>query len=277
LYAYGVADPRSKAIEDVREIFARAPKGPPPRTCPSCGAEHATLSPTCPSCDKRYDRRFARVSDRQRWALAGAALAVVIAAAALILPGVFDAKRDNNAKLARAFAARVAAEKARLTREQRPQRGRPAGLRPPSPTASASVQRAARHKLVLALEGAILADARSRVAAGRLDGPIQRVSCGPLIKNPGMHTEDEDLSKTRGRYDCVAVKREVTNGGKVVGLLGHPFVGTADFKRFTYVWCKDNKVPGERGKPLAKVPVPAVCIGAEGRPRVGDGYLSASP
>ena len=64
------------------------------------------------------------------------------------------------------------------------------------------------------------------------------------------------------------------NGGKVVGLLGHPFVGTADFKRFTYVWCKDNKVPGERGKPLAKVPIPAVCIGAEGRPRIGDGYLS---
>jgi hypothetical protein len=94
---------------------------------------------------------------------------------------------------------------------------------------------------------------------------------------PEPGPEDEDLSKTRGRYDCVAVKREVTNGGKVVGLLGHPFVGTADFKRFTYVWCKDNKVPGERGKPLAKVPIPAVCIGAEGRPRVGDGYLSASP
>ena len=75
----------------------------------------------------------------------------------------------------------------------------------------------------------------------------------------------------------MAVKREVMNGGKVVGLLGHPFVGTADFKRFTYVWCKDNKVPGERGKPLAKVPIPAVCIGAEGRPRIGDGYLSDHP
>ena len=272
-----MADPRTKAIDDVREIFSRAPKGPPPRTCPSCGAEHATLSPTCPSCDKRYDRRFPGVSDRQRWALGGAVLVVVIAAAALVLPGVFDAKRDNDAKLAREHALRVAAETKRLTREQRPQRGRPAGLRPPGPTASVSEQLAARHKLVLALEGAILADARSRVKAGQLDGPIQRVSCGPLIKNPDNRTEDQDLKRTRGRYDCVAVKREVMNGGKVVGLLGHPFVGTADFKRFTYVWCKDNKVPGERGKPLAKVPIPAVCIGAEGRPRVGDGYLSESP
>jgi hypothetical protein len=61
------------------------------------------------------------------------------------------------------------------------------------------------------------------------------------------------------------------------GLFDHPFVGTADFKRFTYVWCKDNKVPSENGRPLAKVPIPAVCIGAEGRPRVGDGYLSATP
>ena len=48
------------------------------------------------------------------------------------------------------------------------------------------------------------------------------MSCGPLIKNPGMLTEDQDLSKSRGRYDCVAVKREVINGGKVVGLFGHP-------------------------------------------------------
>jgi endogenous inhibitor of DNA gyrase (YacG/DUF329 family) len=90
-------DPRTKAIDDVREIFSRAPQGPPTRKCPSCGAEHATLSPFCPSCDKRYDRRFARVSDRQRWALGGLALVAVIVAAVLVMPGVFDAKRDNDA------------------------------------------------------------------------------------------------------------------------------------------------------------------------------------
>jgi hypothetical protein len=79
-------DPRTKAIDDVREIFSRAPQGPPTRKCPSCGAEHATLSPFCPSCDKRYDRRFARVSDRQRWALGGLALVAVIVAAVLVMP-----------------------------------------------------------------------------------------------------------------------------------------------------------------------------------------------
>ena len=80
--------------------------------------------------------------------------------------------------------------------------------------------------------------------SGELDGPVKRVSCGPLIRNPGNVGEEEDLDNRRGRYDCVAVKREVIKDGKVVGLFGHPFVGTADFKRFTYVWCKDNKVPG---------------------------------
>jgi hypothetical protein len=270
-------DPRTKAIDDVREIFSRAPAGPPPRVCPSCGAEHATSRAECPACGKRYDRRFARVNDTQRWILGAIALAGVIAAALLILPGVFHAKRSNDARTAREQAARVATERRRLIREQRPMRGRPAHLRAPGPTASAGEQLAARRKLVTALEGAILTDARARVKTGELDGPVTAVSCGPLIHTPGNLDEADDLSKTRGRYDCVAVKREVKKGGKVVGLFGHPFVGTADFKRFTYVWCKDNKVPGERGKPLAKVPIPAVCIGAEGRPRVGDGYLSSTP
>ena len=88
-------DPRTKAIEDVREIFSRAPSGPPPRVCPSCGAEHATNRAECPSCGKRYDRRFARVNDTQRWILAGVTLLGVIVAAVLILPGVFSAKRTT--------------------------------------------------------------------------------------------------------------------------------------------------------------------------------------
>jgi hypothetical protein len=271
-------DPRTKAIDDVREIFSRAPSGPPPRVCPSCGAEHATNRAECPSCGKRYDRRFARVNDTQRWILAGVALLGVIAAAVLILPGVFSAKKDNDARVAREQAARVAAERKRLIREQRPMRGRPPTDVPrPAAGASAAEQIAARHKLVTALEGAILADAQARVKTGELDGPVKRVSCGPLIHRPGNADEADDLSNSRGRYDCVAVKRDVMKDGKVVGLFGHPFVGTADFKRWSYVWCKDNKVPGERGKPLAKVPIPAVCIGAAGRPRVGDGYLSSTP
>jgi hypothetical protein len=267
-------DPRTKAKDDVREIFSRAPQGPPPRTCRSCGEEAGTWRAECPSCGKRYDRRFARVSDRQRWILAAVAVIGAVTAAALILPGVFESRDDHNARVAREHAARVAAERRRLEREQRPVRGRPAGLKPPPAGASPAEQLAARRRLVTALEGAILTDARARIDKGQLDGPVSRVECGPLIRTPGNRGEEQDLRRIRGRYDCVAVKREVIKEGKVVGLFGHPCVGTADFKRFTYVFCKDNKVPGERGKALAKVPIPAVCIGAEGQPRVGDGYLA---
>ena len=140
-------DPRTKAIDDVREIFSRAPSGPPPRVCPSCGAEHATNRAECPSCGKRYDRRFARVSDTQRWILAGLALAGVIAAAVLILPGVFSAKHDNDARVAREQAARVAAERKRLIREQRPMRGRP---RPTSPGRAAPAASRRRSTIALA-------------------------------------------------------------------------------------------------------------------------------
>src|SRR3954451_22826337 len=131
-------DPRTKAIDDVREIFSRAPSGPPPRVCPSCGAEHATARAECPSCGKRYDRRFARVTDTQRWILGGIALVGVIVAALLILPGVFSAKREGDARAAREHKALVAAERRRLIHEQRPMRGRPAHLRPPGAGASAS-------------------------------------------------------------------------------------------------------------------------------------------
>lgn len=267
-------DPRTKARDDVRDVFARAPKGPPLRRCPNCGAEHATHRGFCPACGKAYDRRFARVSDRQRWVLGAVGLVVAGLAAALILPGVFEAKRANDRRAAAEQAVRVAEERRRLTREQRAVRGRPAGLRAPARGAAGAEQLAARRRLVTALEAAILTDARGRVAAGELDGPLTRVDCGPLLRTPGNRGEEEDLAKPRGRYDCVAVKRDVINGGKVVGAFGHPFVATADFRRFTYVWCKDNKVPGERGKALAKVPVPPECVGAEGRPRVGDGYLA---
>ena len=112
----------------------------------------------------------------------------------------------------------MAAEKKRLTREQRPMRGRPAGLEPPPRTASATEQLVARRKLITALEGAILADARQRVKTGELDGPVKSVSCGPLIRNPANVGEEVDLGNRQGRYDCVAVKREVMKHGKVVGL-----------------------------------------------------------
>jgi hypothetical protein len=93
------------------------------------------------------------------------------------------------------------------------------------------------------------------------------------VRTPGGVSDEEVLSKPRGRYDCVAVQRDVVRDGKIVAYFGIPFVGTIDFRRGTYVLCKDNKAPSENGRALVTVVLPAACIGAEGQDRVRDGYL----
>jgi hypothetical protein len=243
-------------MEDVRDIFDRTPAAAPVRRCPSCGTESATYRGDCPACGKRYDRRAPWLSDRMRWALAAASVLLVAAACALILPSVFDARDAGEAERARAQAKLEETERRRLAAEQRPIRGRVPG------------DTRARVAMTQALEAAILADAQRRVAAGRLDGPLTGVKCGPLVMGADPYAE------TLGRFDCVAVKRPIMRDGKEVAALGHPYVATIDWNRRSWVFCKDNKVPGERGKPLAKVPLDAACVGAEGAERLGDGYLA---
>src|SRR5512134_1920964 len=91
----GAQAARERARAQVRAAFAGAPAGPAPRRCRSCGTEHATDRAFCPACGKRYDRRLPWLSDRARWALGALGLAVVAVTAALVLPGVFESKRER--------------------------------------------------------------------------------------------------------------------------------------------------------------------------------------
>jgi hypothetical protein len=266
---------RAAARESVRAAFERGPDGPPVRRCPNCGEESATWRAQCPACNKRYDRRLPWLSDRARWALGAVGALAAIGALILILPGVFSARDEHNAQLAREQAKRVAAERARLIHEQRPIRGRAHDLPALAANAPAADRLAQRRALLGQAEAAILTEARHRVSTGELDGPVRDVNCGPLVRTPNNARDENDLSKRLGRYDCVAVKRNVVDAdGKVVGFLGHPFVATLDFTKRSWVFCKDNKVPGERGKPLAKVRLDPSCVGAEGQAVVGNGYAA---
>jgi hypothetical protein len=266
---------KARAREQVRAAFQERPIDAPARTCPTCGTVSATYSSRCPACNKRYDRRWPWLTDRMRWALAGLALVAVIVAAIVIVPKLSDTRERISVKERREQAARVASERARLIREQRPVRGRASGtLKPPAAGASDAEKLTARRALVGALEAAILTEARGRVARRQLDGPIRSARCEPLVRASGRPRDEEVLTKRRGRYDCVVVKRDVVRDGKVVAYFGHPFVATLDFKRFTWVFCKDNKLPGERGKALAKVALDPACLGAEGAEPIGDGYLT---
>src|SRR3954470_17512534 len=119
---------RAAARESVKAAFARGPEGPPLRRCPNCGEESATWRAQCPACNKRYDRRLPWLSDRARWVIGAVGAIAAIAALWAILPGVFDAKNEHDAKVARDQARLEAAERARLIREQRPVHGRAHGL-----------------------------------------------------------------------------------------------------------------------------------------------------
>ncbi len=84
--------------------------------------------------------------------------------------------------------------------------------------------------------------------------------------------DEEDLSKTIGRYSCVAVTGDAVQRGQRVGAFGIPFVAAVDFRRFTYVWCKDNPAANAAVTGLAFVRLARECLASRGK-AFGTGYL----
>ena len=244
----------------------------PLRTCPHCGFEERSTRERCTRCGRSVLVRAPRLRGRKRtYAIWGgtAALVVVVAIIAVVL----NAVSSNRAKRESANEAKaVAAETARLRRIQAPHRGSARELRPP-PGASDQTVLAARAALVRDAEASITRDAQARDRAGELKGPISHTECGPLLKAKDAIPDDRVLSKSIGRYDCVAVKHDITGeAGQSVGPLGFAFVAALDFKRFTYVWCRNNPAQGERGKSLAFVRLDRACLAAKGK-ALGTGYI----
>src|SRR3954447_10685798 len=100
---------------------------------------------------------------------------VIGVAAAIAVPRIDAGKKKGAAERAREEAAAVRAEHARLRADQRVHRLRaPAGIAP-----------------VVALESAITADAKARVAAKTITGPVLATKCEPaaadVIQFPGSH------------------------------------------------------------------------------------------
>jgi hypothetical protein len=244
----------------------------PLRTCPHCGFEERSTRERCTRCGRSVLVRAPRLRGRKRtyviWGGA-AALVVVVAIIAVVLNGVVsDRDKRESAEAKKA----VAAEKARLKRIQAPHRGSATELRPAAGASDQTVL-AARAALVRDVEASITRDAQGRDRAGELKGPIARTECGPLLKAKDAVPDDRVLSKPIGRYDCVAVKRSITGeAGQSVGRLGYAFVAALDFKRFTYVWCRNTPAQGERGESLAFVRLDRACLAAKGR-ALGTGYV----
>jgi hypothetical protein len=189
------------------------------------------------------------------------ALLVAVAAAAVAIPRIDDAKERASAKEAQERADRRAAARRRAIAQQRPRRASARDLRPRA-GAPASARLAARTALLARAEEAISADARERVRAGEMDGRIGATACDPYPAREDGERPEQRLDESRGVYDCLALVREIkATELNVGGRLGYPFRAVLDFAAFRLVWCKTNPVPGERvvPDPRSVVELPRVC------------------
>jgi len=171
----------------------------------------------------------------------GVFVVAVVVATIVLAPRIAESNRERKADEGREARAALAARVRRIRVEQRPHRGR----------ADAG---ASRDAAVAELEGAILADARSRAAAGKLHGPAaSRVQCEPL--------DDGDLSAARVAYDCIAVTSDLpSSAGSPGGVIGHPFRAVVAFSTGRYTWCKVSGRPAEGAFTIkGRVTLPRAC------------------
>jgi len=186
---------------------------------------------------------------RRAWAIGlagGAAAAVVIVT--VVIPAIGDSKDRTAARERSARAASVARERARLIAEQAAHSARsPAAAR----LYAAGRTTAARGALRADARAAVGRDARARVAAGALPGPIRDVRCSfdpPAERGPRVHLQ------------CLAVTTTLIQNGRVTARSGHPFLAAGSLRDGRFAWCKENAPPGEGASGTSVfVALPAAC------------------
>jgi hypothetical protein len=243
---------------------------PPLRTCRTCGNVERNFHYRCTNCGRDYAAPPPRFSKRTKVTAAIIAGAVIVVGLAIAIPALLNTKNATTAKQSAADRAAAAREAAILRVAQRPHPGRLAA-KPDDPNAPPARRIALRKAEVVAFQSDITRDARARVRAGRLEGPVRETLCGPLQR--GVRTGDElNVAIRIGRYDCVAVLRDVVKGGRVVGHFGHDYVGVIDFATGAYVLCQANPRESEAGRALATAPLARACVNAHGQ-RLEGGFV----
>lgn len=180
-------------------------------------------------------------------ALAGV-LIIATALAGVVGPAIDDSKQRSAARERDARAAFVRRERARLVADQRAHRGRSAAA---VRLYAAGDDAGARAALLAAARTGIAADARARVAAGLLSGPIREVRCAPEPGDAGA----------RVHLACLAVTGTlVGSDGRTEARSGHPFIVSASPQDGRFAWCKENPPAGEGAAGTGVlVALPAAC------------------
>jgi hypothetical protein len=174
-------------------------------------------------------------------ALWGTLAAIVIGiAAAIAVPKIDTAKKEGAAERAAAKLRADAAERARLRADQKVHYVKaPDGI-----------------PLVGALEVAITADAKKRMAAKTIKGPVLGTKC----EAAGLGVVQFPASRV---YKCF-VKTATGLQGQGADVLGtgYPFVATIYTETRRLAWCKENPHADEKGSHgQYRVPVSPVCAG----------------
>jgi hypothetical protein len=184
-------------------------------------------------------------------------LVALAAVGVALVPGIRESQEERERAEQRERAESRAELARRLEAEQRPRFGRAAV----APAGAGTEERlAARAALMDGMSAAILDDARRRVRTGALDGPILRVECEPFPRSVDAVGADEDLTRRRGRYSCLAVTAEFERSEESIGgLIGHQYRTQADFGSGRYAYCKVAGQSGPSREQLATTP--RVCGG----------------
>ena len=153
------------------------------------------------------------------------AVVVLGVAAAIAVPQIDQGKKLGAAERARQAAAADNAERARLRADQKVHRVTfPAGAQG-----------------VAALEAAITADAKARVKAKTITGPVLSTTCTPA----GASAIHFPASRV---YKCfVETASGIPGEGHDVLGTGYPFVATIYTTKHSAAWCKENPHADEKG------------------------------
>jgi hypothetical protein len=168
-----------------------------------------------------------------------AVLVAVLAAvgAALLVPGLDSSKARHRHAQTSAARGIAGAEERRLRADQR--------------LHTLRVHDAGHPNLLARLEHAITIDARERVAAHRLAGPLIRTTCESSSPETAVYPDSRV-------YKCMVLGPD-SNGVSS----GYPFIATIFARRREVAWCKENPSPGEGSSfhQLAQIRLSDRCAG----------------
>jgi hypothetical protein len=228
----------SRTREEVREIFAR--QVAPPRPVEERGSERRAPLPNVLSLPGRLWRMLPPLGK----VAVGLLLAAAAALAVALVPPALENAGENRENERRAAAANRERIRRTLVEEQRPRR---ATLAPPADASAGEV--AAR------VEPLVAGDARDRVAAGDLAGPIGATTCEPIdrrSRQPGFLVVT--CLAARGRQQGVYRDRALVSG--------YRFRARVELATGAVAWCKENPRPLHPDtEEFVVVPLSRACTG----------------